>query len=296
MQYIDTLYIPTESKEVDYILSPRTMMQTSYDHDNAYPFKIFPFKHLSKIDFAPITIFCGGNGSGKSTLLNIIAEKLKINRTTPFNKTPFWDDYLSLCEVELSFGGHAPRDSEFIASDDVFDNLLNRRRQNDSIARKRTLLEQQYAELKDPTKPPYQLSSLDDFDEFKLHNEVRRKSRSEFTRNRLEKFEDPGRSNGEEAFAVFTDKIREDALYLLDEPENSLSPLLQKKLLSFLIDSVRFFGCQLVISTHSPFLLSLPEAKIYNLDEDPVRVRHWTELSTVRAYYEFFKMKDREFE
>ena len=191
MKYLETLYIPTESTEVGYIIDPHTMMQTSYDYNNAYPFKIFPFKHLSRIDFEPITIFCGGNGSGKSTLLNIIAEKLKINRTTPFNKTPFWDDYLSFCQVDLAFGKHAPRDSEFIASDDVFDNLLNRRRQNDSIARKRTLLEDEYKRLADPNKPPYQLSSLDNLDEFKLHNEVRRKSRSEFTRNRLPKFEDP---------------------------------------------------------------------------------------------------------
>lgn len=296
MKYLETLYIPTESKEVDYILAPHTMMQTSYDYNNAYPFKIFPFKHLSRIEFAPITIFCGGNGSGKSTLLNIIAEKLRINRTTPFNKTPFWDDYLSLCSVELAFGKHAPRDSEFIASDDVFDNLLNRRRENDTIAKRRALLEDEYKRLADPNKPPYQLASLDDLDEFKRHNEVRRGSRSEYTRKRLEKFENPGRSNGEEAFAVFTDKIREDALYLLDEPENSLSPVLQEKLLSYLVDSVRFYGCQLVISTHSPFLLSLPGAKIYNLDEDPVRVCHWTELPTVRAYYEFFKGKNKEFE
>mgnify|MGYP006990124335 CR=1 FL=1 len=31
-------------------------------------------------------------------------------------------------------------------------------------------------------------------------------------------------SNGESAFLYFTDKIKENGLYLLDEPENSLSP------------------------------------------------------------------------
>lgn len=295
MKYIDALHIPSERTETDYILDPGTMMMTSYDNTNAYPFKIFPFKHLKNIEFSQITVFCGGNGSGKSTLLNIIAEKLCINRSTPFNKTPFWNDYLSLCTVDLTFGSSAPSGSEFIASDDVFNTLLNRRRKNDMIAQKRAELESEYFKLTDPLLPPYQLSSLDDLDELKLHNEVRTKTRSHFLKNRLEKFEEVGRSNGEEAFKVFTDKIRENALYLLDEPENSLSPLLQKELISYLTDSVRFFGCQLVIATHSPFLLSLPGAVIYDLDEDPVRIRSWTELPTVRAYYDLFKARENEF-
>ena len=48
--------------------------------------------------------------------------------------------------------------------------------------------------------------------------------------------------------------------------------------------------------THSPFLLSLHGAKIYDFDEDPVDVKKWTELDTVREYYEFFKELEREFE
>ena len=60
--------------------------------------------------------------------------------------------------------------------------------------------------------------------------------------------------------------------------------------------SVRFFGCQFVIATHSPFILGLKDAKIYDLDSDPARVRKWTELPAVRAYYDFFKERAREFE
>ena len=55
-------------------------------------------------------------------------------------------------------------------------------------------------------------------------------------------------------------------------------------------------GCQFVISTHSPFLLSMKGAKIYDLDSDPVDVKKWTELGNVRAYYEFFKSHQSEFE
>ena len=103
-------------------------------------------------------------------------------------------------------------------------------------------------------------------------------------------------SNGESAFIYFSEKIKENGLYLLDEPENSLSPERQQELLRFLQDSARFFGCQFIIATHSPFLLSMNGAKIYDMDEEPVDVKRWTELENVRAYYDFFKKHEHEFE
>ena len=102
-------------------------------------------------------------------------------------------------------------------------------------------------------------------------------------------------SNGESAFRYFTEKIGENGLYLLDEPENSLSHKRQMELMSYLEESARFFGCQFIISTHSPFLLAMKVAKIYNLDENPVTIRRWTELENVRTYYDFFKKHENEF-
>ena len=37
-------------------------------------------------------------------------------------------------------------------------------------------------------------------------------------------------------------------------------------------------------------------AKIYDMDGEPVAVKRWTELANVRAYYNFFKVHEREFE
>ena len=102
-------------------------------------------------------------------------------------------------------------------------------------------------------------------------------------------------SNGESASLYFTEKMRETGLYLLDEPENSLSPERQQELLQFLEDSARFFNYQFIIATHSPFLLSMKGAKIYDLDEDPVDIKRWTELENVRSYYQFFQKHQGEF-
>ncbi len=102
-------------------------------------------------------------------------------------------------------------------------------------------------------------------------------------------------SNGESALLYFTESIRENALYILDEPENSLSASLQVKLKQFLEDSVRFYGCQFIISTHSPFLLAIRGAALYDLDATPPQTRKWTELENVRLYYDFFQEYAAEF-
>ena len=68
------------------------------------------------------------------------------------------------------------------------------------------------------------------------------------------------------------------------------------KLAEYLENSIRFFGCQIVMATHSPFLLSMREARIYDLDERPADVKRWTRLPNMRTYYEFFRKHQTEFD
>ena len=58
-------------------------------------------------------------------------------------------------------------------------------------------------------------------------------------------------------------------LYLLDEPEAALSPQNQLVLFSKIIKMVKE-GSQFIIATHSPILLGLPNAQIYNFSRDGV--------------------------
>jgi predicted ATPase len=138
------------------------------------------------------------------------------------------------------------------------------------------------------------MKSLEDYDELKKINYARSKTQSKFVRAKLM---DNVReySNGENAFRYFIEKIGENGLYILDEPENSLSPKRQVELVKYIEDAERFFGCQFIISTHSPFMLAIKGAKIYDLDESPVDVKKWTELENVRTYYNFFKERENEF-
>ena len=289
--YLESFTLASRSQEESFILNfPYQLEMQCYSHTNVYPFKIFPQKRLSRLDFEPITILYGGNGSGKSTLLNIIAEKLSVTRTAPFNETPYFVSYLEYCKPTLS--GPVPRESRLIASDDVFDLLLDRRAINRGIDRRRNALFEEYEQTKGME---YRFDSLSDHADLKRRNEAKRQTKSVYTAARLPR-ELVGMSNGESAFSYFTREIGENALYLLDEPENSLSPRLQTELAAFLSDSARFYGCQFVISTHSPFLLAMKGARIYDLDADPAAEKPWTELENVRAYYDFFKAHEGEFE
>ena len=298
MQYLDSFTLPSASAEEDYFLNyPPELEMLCYSHESIYPFKIFPQKRLSHIEFEPITIFYCGNGSGKSTLLNVIAEKLGLLRSSPFNDTPFMKEYLRRCDHRLTYGKSVPKESRIITSDDVFDFLLDIRSINEGVAERRESLFAEYDDFRKEINrgKTFEFRSMDDYDELKRRNELKKSTKSAFVSRRMPK-ELSGKSNGESAFWYFTNKIEENALYLLDEPENSLSVKLQNELRQFIEDSVRFYHCQFVISSHSPFLLSMKGAKVYDLDDTPVREKPWTELENVRIYYEFFERYREQFE
>ena len=96
-------------------------------------------------------------------------------------------------------------------------------------------------------------------------------------------------SNGESAMRYFVEHIQQNAVYLLDEPENSLSIGLQKDLSKYIADSARFYDCQFIIATHLPILLPLQVALIYALDKVPICTKKWTELDNVKAYFSFLR-------
>ena len=181
--------------------------------------------------------------------------------------------------------------SLILTSDDVFDYMLDLRTINDKIDTRRGEL---FDEVTEARSAKFQMHSMEDYDRLKQVSAARRYSKSQVARKTLS----PNirtHSNGESAFLMFQEKLRGDALYLLDEPENSLSAARQIALADFLADSARFYGCQFVLATHSPFLLAIPGARIYDLDSDPVRTRRWTELESVRDTFEFFQQHKEEF-
>lgn len=259
---------------------------------SGYPFHIFLEKELFNIEFDPITIFYGDNGSGKSTLLNIITETINkdkkiVGRKTPLVKSDYFDMYTNKCKYYLE--NNIPSGSKIIFSEDIFENILSKRIENQKKNNQREELEKQYIQYK---YNPINYTSLEDLS---ISVETRNKTQSKFIKSRIAENAREF-SNGQTSLAFFDKELKENSLYLLDEPENSMSPKFQVELIQLIAELGRFFKCQFIIATHSPFLLSIPNAKIYDLDSIPVRTKKWYELENMKIYYNFFKENRNKFE
>lgn len=299
--YLEKFEFPTPDMEWSEIMCGSPEFKRAC-YNNIYPFKILP-EHIRKLDFTPITVLYGTNGSGKSTMLNVIAERLGINRNVKINKSTFLNDYVKLCDYQYK---EVPLVTKMITSDDVFSNLFLTREKNEIIDRKR----EEMIEFRNKCNAPgsdWLKNAMEDeigdgdwvenIDVLRkvLSARGKKMTGSKFARkvvgNNI-----IGKSNGETAMEFFYNNVDEPGLYLFDEPENSLSAAHQRELAQFLFESVRFFGAQVVISTHSPFMLSMPEAKIYNLDDEENFVTEdWTSLSNMIEYYNLFSRFSEEF-
>ena len=247
-------------------------------HNSFYPWKTFYGRGLERLFFGNITIFYGNNASGKSTLLNIIAQKLGLQRLSLFNTSYFFDDFCKLNGgYELNDDFNSPKAiqrGKVIVSDDVFNNILAIRQRNFEKDQQISELEQEF---------------------FHRKNLPKSMSQSKFIKNTLGRKEEE-MSNGEAAFQYFLEQITERSLVLLDEPENSLSAEWQMILSRELYNMTTKGDCQFIIATHSPFILALPQALIYNLDDDPIGVAEWYQLENMQAYYKLFSTHRIQFE
>ena len=292
--YLKTFRLPIHSEKT--LLEKQAQRNGGKDYgyiDNPYPCGLFSQKELHEIRFDKVTIFYGGNGSGKSTLLNLIAEKLKLNRIAPYNSGEMFASYVGSCRYtmgddEEGFPYRVPNGSRIITSDDIFDYMLTVRTNNSEISESKKVAKEAWANLR--FGETLKFDGMEDYEAFRTQVLARKKSvsRREFIRKTAGE-EVQLCSNGETALQYFEKRLKNDTLYCLDEPENSLSPILQQELVKLLEELARYCGCQFIIATHSPFLLAMKRAKIYDLDSCPVETKNFWELENVKVYFDFFE-------
>lgn len=73
-------------------------------------------------------------------------------------------------------------------------------------------------------------------------------------------------SHGESFLALVENRFSPDGLFLLDEPEAAISPMRMLRLMADIHDLAKR-GAQFIISTHSPLLITLPDADIIRFTE-----------------------------
>lgn len=302
MIYLENFRFPTFEKEDRFLAvfysSPRLWQEP-------YPFKILSRHNLHTLDFTEVTILYGGNGSGKSTALNIIGNKLEISRQSAYNKGDLQKEYLRLCSYRAGSWDHElfelKKSSYMITSDDIFKFMLDARVKNDLFNVRSAATAKEMARIKCRRYTANERDAMrhldfetgENVDTFSRIVDMKQKDTRQYIRDEMGR-KTQTYSNGETGFMRFVDSIQPDSLYLLDEPENSLSCELQMKLAEYIEQCAKHCGCQFIIATHSPFLLALQEAKIYNLDADPATVAKWWELPNMQLYHKLFKEYDQQ--
>jgi predicted ATPase len=291
MVYLESFKFLSEDDEWDVFWPDRLLPRI---FNNIYPFRLLDKRELGNIEFNTITIFYGGNGSGKSTILNIIAQAIHAEMKM-FNKETLFQRYVERCTFEMT---KRPAEKKLVSSNDIFEYVNDLKNINRQVDKKKEELYQEYQDLRVREAPRHQNAlDVENYEQLRKNNSAKKNTVSKFIREELGKNNITEQSNGESALSYFAEKLKENAIYLLDEPENSLSAQSQLKLLRYIENQARFYNCQFIIATHSPFLLALhpSDTIIYDIDSVPVKSRKWTDLENVRTYQQFFKEHEDKF-
>lgn len=99
-------------------------------------------------------------------------------------------------------------------------------------------------------------------------------------------------SHGESFIALVKNRFSPNGLYLLDEPEAALSPTRILELLC-MINDLEKQGSQFIIATHSPIIMTYPNASIIKLDEEGFSEIDYQETDHYRITKEFINNPGR---
>ena len=261
------------------VIHLRSLTLPAADRGNTFPFSVPSISSLTEITFeAPVTFFVGENGSGKSTLLEsiAIATNLPAVATTASRDDETLAAQKKLASaLKLAWTRRTHR-GFFLRAEDFFGFTR-------SLSKLRDEMRQRVAEI-----------------------EVEYKDRSAHARGlalgpatgSLAELKDrygdnlDANSHGQAFFQLFRSRFVPGGLYLLDEPETPLSPISQLALIGMLKDMVEQ-DAQFIVATHSPILLAMPGAQIYDFDNTPIARASWDELEHVKLTREFLADPER---
>jgi predicted ATPase len=99
-------------------------------------------------------------------------------------------------------------------------------------------------------------------------------------------------SHGESFLALAANRFAGESLYILDEPEAALSVSGALALVA-IVHRAAAAGSQFVIATHSPILLAIPGARLYELDDRGIAESAYEDLDTVRLMRGFLEAPER---
>lgn len=94
-------------------------------------------------------------------------------------------------------------------------------------------------------------------------------------------------SHGEGFLRIFSERMGEPGLYLMDEPESALAPERQLDLVRLLNRIQSEASAQVIMATHSPILMAVPGARILQIQRDRIDETHYLDTRHFRMYRSF---------
>ena len=225
---------------------------------NPFPFNIAAVKWAKQINLNPkVTIIIGDNGCGKSTLLETIALKLNLPLIGGFINSHAGFEAARLLQPFIKIEWKRQTQSGFFFRAEDFSDFVN------SVENEQRKIGDDLRELKGVVDDSIiqQMSDNMNYSLFRM--------RKDYGEN-MQAF-----SHGEAYLKILQTRIGNKGVFLLDEPEAALSPLKQLSLIFLIIEILKTKNTQFIISTHSPILMGIPEAWIYEIkDESMERVKY----------------------
>lgn len=238
-----------------------------------FPYNIPAVRNARQLCFnQAVTILVGDNGCGKSTLLETIGLFMNLPLIGGYSKTSssFEAAQILLPYVEIEWR----RDTQmgfFFRAEDFSDFLKSAERDRSRIRNDISDLEGRVNEqiIKEMSNGSMNYSLNNMYREYGADME--------------------GFSHGEAYLKILETRIGNKGVFLLDEPEAALSPLKQLSLIFLIMQKLEQPNTQFIISTHSPILMGIPNAVLYEIDDNAITQTPYNETEHYRITKQFLQ-------
>lgn len=243
-----------------------------------YPFNVPVIQNFQTLAFtAPVCFWVGENGSGKSTLLEGLAAKLNLPTVgaKPISTDPSLTAARSLAQcLRPVWQSKVIHRGFFLRAEDFFGFIQGMSRMRQELAAEEEDIRR---EMNNLGSSAYGIELATGSMHANLNAVTKRYG------------ENPdGMSHGESFLHLFGSRLSPNGIYLLDEPEAALSPMRQLAFMDLLLQGVES-GSQFIIATHSPIILSYPEAQIFQFDSGSLQETAYQDLEHVRFTKDFLQ-------
>jgi len=244
---------------------------------SVYPLNITAFSNIGKLDLSnPITIFVGDNGSGKSTLLKAIAyDNHSINVSNHQIDSNYYHEVKVLSDYMKCVYDYKTKKGFFFSGEEFISYINHLKQMKMNFKEELERIDEEYKD-----KSVFARNQARSAAAGQLHQ-----------MNQMYGGDLKEKSHGEGFLTFFKSRMHQKGLYLLDEPETPLSAINQYQLVVMITDLIKN-GSQVIIATHSPIIMALKDAKIYEFTLNQIKEVQYDDIEHVNFMRHFLNHKD----